>query len=202
MAGAALSAAAQLSVGVLYYGIEPLRQWIRMLRNVRAVLPLLEPKLYQTHSLRTFWSMLVPWPVLSFGLYIVSAAVVLGLTIACWKRSPTVPLPSAVFGTASGERAGGAAPHGLRSGDFGARVYSAGGLADCQPLTSSTRMASELFCIWCTCSRLVGPFAQMDARPAFGDRDGGTVWLDLETSPAEAQFAAATTDGPARIAEA
>jgi len=84
--GAALSAAVQLSVGVLYYGIEPLRQWIRMLRNVGELLPLLEPKLYQTHCLRTFWSMLVPGPELSFGLYVLSAAAVLGVTIACWKR--------------------------------------------------------------------------------------------------------------------
>jgi hypothetical protein len=91
--GAALSAVGQLSAGVLYYGTEPLRQWTRMLRNVRAVLPLLEPKLYQTHSLRTFWSMLVPWGSLALSLYILSAAVVLGLTIACWKRSPAVPLP-------------------------------------------------------------------------------------------------------------
>jgi len=92
VAGAALSAAAQLSIGVLYYGIEPFRQWMRMLRNVRALLPLLEPKPYQTHSLRTFWSMLVPRPALSLALYTLSAAIVLGLTIACWRRSPTVPL--------------------------------------------------------------------------------------------------------------
>jgi len=96
VAGASLSAAAQLSVGVLYYGIEPLRQWMRMLRNLRNLLPLLEPKPYQTHSLRTFWTMLadmfVPWHALSLALYVLSAAVVLGLTIACWKRGPAVPL--------------------------------------------------------------------------------------------------------------
>jgi len=91
--GAFLSAAGQLLVGVLYYGTEPLRQWIRMLGNVRGVLPLLEPKLYQTHSLRTFWSMLVPWPDVSFVLYVLSATAVLGLTIACWRRNHAVPLP-------------------------------------------------------------------------------------------------------------
>jgi hypothetical protein len=91
--GAALSAAGQLSLGVLYYGIEPVRHWIRILWNVRTVMPLLEPKLYQTHSLRTFWSMLVPWPGLSLVLYIVSAAAVLGLTITCWRQSHVVPLP-------------------------------------------------------------------------------------------------------------
>ena len=90
--GAVLSAVVQLWVGVLYYGTEPLRHWIRILWNVRTVMPLLEPKLYQTHSLRTFWSMLVPWPGLSLVLYILSAAVVLGLTIACWRQRRAVPL--------------------------------------------------------------------------------------------------------------
>jgi hypothetical protein len=84
--GAALSAAAQLSVGVAYYGMEPLRHWVRVLRNVQAVLPLLEPKLYQTHSLRTFWSMfwsmLVPGhEVSTLGPYILSAIMVLAITI-------------------------------------------------------------------------------------------------------------------------
>jgi hypothetical protein len=90
--GAALSAVTQLAVGVLYYGTEPLRQWLLTLRKVRTVLPLLEPKVYQTHSLRTFWSMILPWAEASFIFYIVSAAVVLSLTIACWKRRSAVPL--------------------------------------------------------------------------------------------------------------
>lgn len=92
VAGAVISAIGQLCVGVFYYGTEPLQHWLHMLRNVRALLPQLEPKPYQTHSLRTFWSMLVPWPHLSFALYVLSAAAVLVLTIACWKRRPTVPL--------------------------------------------------------------------------------------------------------------
>ena len=91
--GATLSAAGELFAGVFYYGIDPLRQWIRMLRNGWSLLPLLEPKLYQTHSLRTFWSMIVPEPRFSFGLYIFSAIVVLGMTVAGWKLGDSVPLP-------------------------------------------------------------------------------------------------------------
>jgi len=91
--GAVLSAVAQLSVGVLYYGVEPLLRWRQTLRNVGQVLPLLEPKLYQTHSLRTFWSMLVPGEVSPLGPYILSAMVVLAFTIACWTRwSGSLPL--------------------------------------------------------------------------------------------------------------
>jgi len=92
IAGAALSAAAQLSAGILYYGVDPLLHWLRTLRNVRQLLPTLEPKTYQTHSLRTFWSMLIPWQDLAFTFYVVSALVVLGLTVAVWRRGHSVPL--------------------------------------------------------------------------------------------------------------
>jgi len=92
VAGAIVAAAVQLSVGVLYYGKEPLRHWIHTLANANSLLPLLEPKPYQTHCLRTFWAMLVPWPALASGLYIVSSVVVLALTLALWRRAGT-PLP-------------------------------------------------------------------------------------------------------------
>ena len=90
--GAALSAVAQLSIGIFYYGTEPLYQWIHRLRNLPSRLALLEPKLYQTHSLRTFWSMLLPNAGLSFGLYVLSAVLVLGVTVACWKKNRSAPL--------------------------------------------------------------------------------------------------------------
>ena len=90
--GAIASAAAQLLAGVLYYGMEPLRRWIHTLWNVDSVLPLLEPKLYQTHSLRTFWSMLIPWQGIAFGLYVLSASCVLWLTISVWRGLPSKPL--------------------------------------------------------------------------------------------------------------
>jgi hypothetical protein len=89
--GAIASASAQLLVGVLYYGMEPLRRWLHMLWNLGNVLPLLEPKPYQTHSLRTFWSMLIPWHGMAFGLYVLSAICVLWLTISVW-RDPSKPL--------------------------------------------------------------------------------------------------------------
>ena len=92
LAGAAVSSAAQLLLGIMYYGAEPFRRWFGMLRNVRALLPWLEPKPYQTHCLRTFWSMIVPWPALSFALYAVSAAIVLVATFRLWNRSQPSPL--------------------------------------------------------------------------------------------------------------
>jgi hypothetical protein len=89
VAGAILSAAAELSVGVLYYGVEALRTWMRALSNIRSTAALLEPRAYQTHCLRTFWSMIVPWSGVSLTLYAVSSVAVLGVTIAIWRtRSP------------------------------------------------------------------------------------------------------------------
>jgi hypothetical protein len=49
------------------------------------VLPLLEPRLYQTHTLRSFWSLLLPWPRVAFAFYVVSALGVLALAIRCWQ---------------------------------------------------------------------------------------------------------------------
>lgn len=92
VAGAILSASAQLSAGVLYYGMEPLRVWLRMLSNVRTVVPLLEPRPYQTHCLRTFWSMMVPWQSVSSALYVVSAVIVLVVTIAAWRCASPLAL--------------------------------------------------------------------------------------------------------------
>jgi alpha-1,2-mannosyltransferase len=95
VAGAVVSAVAELAVGIFYYGSQPLRQWIHVLVRARSVLPLLEPRLYQTHSLRTFWSMLLPWPSLApltLGLYAASAIAALAFTIAIWKRGEAVPL--------------------------------------------------------------------------------------------------------------
>ena len=90
--GAVLSAGAQLGVGVLYYGVEPLREWIKTLTHVQKVMPWLEPRPYQTHSLRTFWSQVIPWPHLALGLYGLSAVAVLALTVLIWKHTLSLPL--------------------------------------------------------------------------------------------------------------
>jgi len=85
IAGAILSAAAQLIGAWLYYGPGPLRAWTRMLLNAPNLLPMLEPRLYQTHSLRTFWTRLIPWPSVSLALYLFTALLVSAMTIACWR---------------------------------------------------------------------------------------------------------------------
>jgi alpha-1,2-mannosyltransferase len=89
LAGALLSASAQFTAALLYYGPGPLSDWLHMLRNLPGLQPMLEPRLYQTHSLRTFWTMLIPWPSFSLALYAITALVVSAVTIACWRNSST-----------------------------------------------------------------------------------------------------------------
>lgn len=92
VAGAIFSAAAQLAVGAIYYGVHPLRTWLSVVANARQIWPWLEPRPYQTHSLRTFWSMLIPSAPFASGLYVLSALAALALTIACWRRGESVPI--------------------------------------------------------------------------------------------------------------
>jgi hypothetical protein len=92
VAGAVLSAAAQFGIAWIYYGLGPLREWVRTLLHLRELLPLLEPRPYQTHSLRTLWSFLVPWPDLAFTLYLLSGFAMLALGVSCWRGRQTAPL--------------------------------------------------------------------------------------------------------------
>jgi Glycosyltransferase family 87 len=89
--GAILSAVAQLTAAWLYYGVGPVRDWIRILRNVPHLLLLLEPRVYQTHCLRTFWTMLIPWTSISLAMYVITALLISVLTVTCWRSR--IPLP-------------------------------------------------------------------------------------------------------------
>ena len=158
LAGAAVSAAAQLSAGVLYYGIEPLRHWIRLLENVQSVFPLLEPKPYQTHSLRTFWSILVSRPNLAFVLYVASAITVLGLAIAVWQHGRALPLSLRYAALLLASVL--VAPH-LTVYDLVILAPAILLLADwlvCQPSTPLTGWLKNLLCL-AYLLPLLGPFA-------------------------------------------
>jgi len=92
VAGAVMSASAQLAVAWMHYGTEIMRNYWDALTHAKQVLPLLEPRLYQTHSLRSFWSLLLPWPRVAFVLYLVSAAGVLVVAVRVWRCGPPLGL--------------------------------------------------------------------------------------------------------------
>ena len=82
--GAVTASLAQLAVGWWHYGTPVMRHYLHALLHIREVLPLLEPRPHQMHSLLAFWSLLLPWPGVAFGLYVVSALLVLALLVRCW----------------------------------------------------------------------------------------------------------------------
>ncbi len=86
VSGAALAALAQLSVGWAYFGTAVMRDYFERLLRVREVLPQLEPRLYQMHSLRAFWALLVPSPAVAFWTCLASTVFILWVTLRCWKR--------------------------------------------------------------------------------------------------------------------
>jgi hypothetical protein len=90
--GAALSAAAQMLVAWAYYGWGPLRDWMRTVLGVFDSLSVLEPKLYQTHSLRTFWNLLLIPSHISLALYVISTSLVLVGVVMIWRSQ--LPLPA------------------------------------------------------------------------------------------------------------
>lgn len=92
VAAAAIAAAVQVSIALVYYGIGPLREWLRVLFDLFNSIPVLEPKLYQSHSLRSFWALLISSPGTSLGLYLASACAVLIIAVACWCGSQPLPL--------------------------------------------------------------------------------------------------------------
>jgi len=90
VAGAAvLAALAQLGIGWWHYGNAVMANYIHALVHANDLPSILEPRLYQSFSLRGFWLMLVPWSGASFLLYLASAAAVLRVMWTCWRR----PLP-------------------------------------------------------------------------------------------------------------
>lgn len=84
--GAGLSALLQLAIGWLRYGTNVMRDYLAALRHTGQVMALLEPRPYQTHSLRTFWTMILPWTNIAFVFYVVSAIAILILLVRGWKN--------------------------------------------------------------------------------------------------------------------
>ncbi len=97
VAGAVLSAAAQLGIALAYFTTAPMEDYWRVLKQLGESAPVLEPKLFQMHSLRSFWMMLVPWEPAALLLYIVTAALVLWRAYAAWKSHAPLSLRYSAF---------------------------------------------------------------------------------------------------------
>lgn len=92
IAGAVLAAAAQLSFAWAWFGAAVMRQYFQSLLRTGHMMAWIEPRLYQLHSLRGFWSLLVPWGKFATALYLISAGAVLILAAVCWHARGALSL--------------------------------------------------------------------------------------------------------------
>jgi alpha-1,2-mannosyltransferase len=92
VAGAVAAAFLQLAAAWMLFSGDVMGAYFHALIHLSEVLPLLEPRLYQTHSLRSFWSLLLPWPRVAFALYAISAVAVMALAVQYWRRRAPLPI--------------------------------------------------------------------------------------------------------------
>lgn len=82
LAGASVAVIVQLGLAASYFGVGVLRTYLDAMVHVRDIAGVLEPIPYQMQSLRSFFSVLLPWPDVAFVAYFVAAAA--GVAIAAW----------------------------------------------------------------------------------------------------------------------
>lgn len=89
LSGLILSAAAQLGLAWLYFGTPVMRAYFDTLAHAPRWIASAELSLapIQMHSLRSFWTLAIPWPQLALILYLLNSIATIALTAKVWKRS-------------------------------------------------------------------------------------------------------------------
>ena len=93
-ASMAASASAQLVLMWAYFGSPVMRAYFAALwslpRRIGSVELNLAP--IQMHSLRSFWSLMIPWPTAALVMYVASSIAVVTIAAATWKSSSPLAL--------------------------------------------------------------------------------------------------------------
>jgi len=94
LAGLILSSAAQLAFARLYFGPAVMHAYFDTLWHMSRVVGASELNLapIQMHSLRSFWTLLIPWPHLALALYVLTSIVTVAIAAAVWKSSAPLSL--------------------------------------------------------------------------------------------------------------
>ena len=95
--GAATAVALQLGAGMAYYGAGVLRAYFDTVVGVSQIADVLEPIPYQMQSLRSFFSILVPWPDVAFAAYVIAASAVIVLAARSWRTQGPLELRYSVL---------------------------------------------------------------------------------------------------------
>ncbi len=95
--GAAAAVLLQLGAGAAYFGLNSLRQYFEAVTRVAEIAEVLEPIPDQMQSLRSFFDVLLPWPDVAFGAYLIMAAAVIAVAAVCWRSSAPLELRYSVL---------------------------------------------------------------------------------------------------------
>jgi alpha-1,2-mannosyltransferase len=97
IAGATIAVLVQLGAGAAYFGIGSLRQYFEAVTHVGEIAEVLEPIPDQMQSLRSFFSVLLPWPDAAFIAYLVTAAGIVWVAARCWRSGAALELRFSVL---------------------------------------------------------------------------------------------------------
>lgn len=94
LAGLVVAAGAQLAFTTFYFGPAVMHAYFDTLWHMPRVVGAAELSLapIQMHSLRSFWSLLIPRPELALVLYALSSIVMVGVAAVAWKSSAPLAL--------------------------------------------------------------------------------------------------------------
>ena len=91
VAAALISIAVQVAIVWIYYGLAVIVNYCSMFGQFDKLRPFLDVKLYQNHSLRSFWTLLVPQHLATM-LYILCAAAFLVIAVLAWRTAAPLSL--------------------------------------------------------------------------------------------------------------
>jgi Glycosyltransferase family 87 len=92
LAGLVLSSAAELALARLYFGADVMRAYLNVVlhpSNWISAAELSQAPI-QMHSLRSFWTLLLPWPTVALALYAITSIAALAIAVAMWKSSSPI----------------------------------------------------------------------------------------------------------------
>ncbi len=155
--GTLTAAVAQFACAWVYFGSATMKRYGESFLRLRSAEPFLEPKIFLMHSLRSFWSLLLPWKSAALGIYVVCSAAVVIAAVVGWKREKDLRLRFAmlIFSTVL------VAPH-LWIYDLVIMAPAFLLVADWAMTTAEKNMAHRLLVLiyFCYALPLLGPIAQ------------------------------------------
>jgi hypothetical protein len=97
LAGAAAAACLQFGAAAAYYGSGVLQHYWTAVTHIGQITDVLEPIPYRMQSLRSFFSVLMPWPAVAWAGYLFAAVVMIVLAARHWRSGAALELRFSVL---------------------------------------------------------------------------------------------------------